>query len=67
MCLAVYLASDSPVRPIPWNPDAPALYVEPVAEGDVVRKQLSLPYHGRRGSQRLLLRASMLRANGTSA
>lgn len=43
MCLAVYLASDTPVEAIAWNEDAPAFYIEPVAAGEVVRKRFSYP------------------------
>lgn len=44
MCLAVYLASDTPIAAVAWNEDAPAFYIEPVAENEVVRKRFSLPF-----------------------
>lgn len=44
MCLAVYLASSTEVRPIAWNTAAPAFYLEPVLAGQPVRQQFSLPF-----------------------
>ena len=44
MCLAVYLASDTPIAAVAWDEDAPAFYTEPVAKGAVVRKRFSLPF-----------------------
>ena len=44
MCLAVYLASSLPLRAVAWDKAAPAFYLEPLAEGESVRKQFSLAY-----------------------
>jgi hypothetical protein len=39
MCLAVYVASDTPLPEINWNQEAPAFYLKGVPRSESVRKQ----------------------------
>src|SRR4051812_25928680 len=32
MCMAAYIASDRALPLVPWNPDAPAMYIEPASD-----------------------------------